>query len=289
MDYYHIRVDYLDRELNANQTRFEYDFTDSEVVKSKFVIPFLNETSMLVGGTKIGKGSVRQIQVYKTQLPIDRLTDVANSHVSRNVIFVYHRDDVLNDKEYATEVTRQFLDECHQYLAVQPVVDDPVGKQPKVFISHSSQDKDFVNALVSLLEFLGLDEKTLFCSSADGLGIPVGEDIFEYLKKQYHEHDLFVIFIHSENYYRSAVSLNEMGAAWVLKCGHCSLLVKDFPIGAMAGVVNGKEIAIKVDAGDATARLNELRDQLTAMFKLPVRTQNSWERHRNSFLAEVNR
>ena len=48
-----------------------------------------------------------------------------------------------------------------------------------VFISHSSKDKSFVEALVDLLEGLGLTKNNLFCSSVDGYGIPLGRDIFE--------------------------------------------------------------------------------------------------------------
>ena len=39
------------------------------------------------------------------------------------------------------------------------------SKTPMVFISHSSKDKDFANALVALLEDIGFDSSNLFCSS----------------------------------------------------------------------------------------------------------------------------
>ena len=43
--------------------------------------------------------------------------------------------------------------------------------------SHSSKDKAFVEELVELLESIGFDENNLFCSSVDGYGIGLGEDI----------------------------------------------------------------------------------------------------------------
>lgn len=90
-------------------------------------------------------------------------------------------------------------------------------KHLKVFISHSSKDKYFVEALVRLLEFIGLDDSTLFCSSVQGYGIGFNNDIYDTLQEQFKNYNLYVIFIHSKNFYSSHASLNEMGAAWVMK------------------------------------------------------------------------
>ncbi len=88
----------------------------------------------------------------------------------------------------------------------------------KVFISHSSEDIAFVNELVKLLEFLGVDSsEKLLCSSIKGYQIPTSEDFADYILKQFYDYNLFVIIVHSHNYYSSPYSLNEMGAAWVLK------------------------------------------------------------------------
>ena len=125
-------------------------------------------------------------------------------------------------------------------------------KSPMVFISHSSRDKAFVEELVSLLEDLGLDESNLFCSSVDGFGIGLGENIFETLRDLFSKHKLFVIFVHSPRYYESAVSLNEMGAAWVLKTDFVSILTRDMEFGMMKGVVGSDKISIKVDASNGS-------------------------------------
>lgn len=160
-------------------------------------------------------------------------------------------------------------------------------KTPMIFISHSSKDKAFVEALVELLESLGFDEKTLFCSSVDGYGIGLGDNVFKTLKNLFLEHNLYVLFIHSPRYYESAVSLNEMGAAWVLKTNYFSFLTKDMSFQKMNGVVNSSDIAIKVDADDAKARLNELKDKLLVAFGLEEISQTKWERKRNKFLESV--
>ena len=62
----------------------------------------------------------------------------------------------------------------------------------------------------AVLNGMGLNQTQVFCSSLPGYGIPIDTNIFDYLRKLFSEHDLHVIFVHSENYYKSSVSLNEM-------------------------------------------------------------------------------
>ena len=160
-------------------------------------------------------------------------------------------------------------------------------KTPMVFISHSSKDKLFVEALVDLLESLGLTKNNLFCSSVDGYGIPLSGDIFETIRNLFNEHELYVIFIHSPRYYDSHVSLNEMGAAWVLKTDFCSILTKDMEFNDMTGVVNKSTLSIKVNNEDAPARLTELKDRLVKMIGLIPIDETKWERKRTNFLRLV--
>lgn len=179
-------------------------------------------------------------------------------------------------------------DETNKIIATMPNQDTvQPSKTPMAFISHSSKDKQFVEALVDLLESIGLNENTLFCSSVDGYGVKLNDDIFETILSLFKEHDLYVIFIHSPNYYLSPVSLNEMGAAWVLKTKFCSILTKEMSFEMMKGVVNQSKMSIKVDADEASARLNELKDQLIQFFGLSSISQTPWERKRNKFLSTV--
>lgn len=162
------------------------------------------------------------------------------------------------------------------------------GKSPMVFISHSSKDKEFAEALVDLLESIGLDKDTLFCSSVAGYGLDLSDDIFETLRNLFLNHDLFMIFIHSPRYYTSAVSLNEMGAAWALRKGFCSILTSDMEFSGLTGVVNDRAIAIKVNEENAWYRLNELYDNLKRIFNLTSLEMTKWERKRDNFLRSVN-
>lgn len=160
-------------------------------------------------------------------------------------------------------------------------------KTPLVFISHSHGDIDFVLALVNLLDDMGLTKDTLFCSSVREYGIPLSGDIFETIRGLFLEHDLYVIFVHSPRFYGSAVSLNEMGAAWVLKTDFCSFLTNDMKYDKMKGVVNDAKLSIKVDEDEAKGLLNDLYRHLTAVFSLQEMDVNKWERKRDQFLQVV--
>lgn len=177
-----------------------------------------------------------------------------------------------------------------KYYAEGGVAEMAIKKQPKVFISHSSRDKEYVSKLVELLEGMGLDQTQVFCSSLPGYGIPIDTDIFDHLRNQFLSNDLHVFFIHSKNYYQSAVSLNEMGAAWALKTEYSSLLLPGFGFGEMTGVVNSQTIAIKLDNDEAEVKdkLNQLYAKLINEFGLTRKADIIWEQKRDRFIKEVN-
>lgn len=139
-----------------------------------------------------------------------------------------------------------------------------------------------------MLEGIGFNNKTLFCSSIPDYWIGLSKDIFASLRQLFTDHELYVIFIQSPRYYESAVSLNEMGAAWVLQTDYCSILTKDMQKEKMCGVFDDHTIFLKVDAPQVEARMNELKNTLTSMFHLPSMTDTTWERKRKTFLKAVN-
>lgn len=166
-------------------------------------------------------------------------------------------------------------------------------KTPKVFISHSSKDKDYVAKIVSLFDDMGLKETDIFCSSLAGYGIPIDTNIFDFLRNQFQHYNLHVIIVHSDNYYQSAVSLNEMGAAWVLRTKCTSFLLPGFGFDKMTGVVNGNAIAIKLDSKDNDIdlkdKLNQLYDIFVDEFSLHKKASILWEQKRDSFIDAIHR
>ena len=84
----------------------------------------------------------------------------------------------------------------------------------KIFISHSSKDKQIVDIFVDKLLHLGLqiDPNDVAYTSREETGVGTGEDIRKFIKENISTCD-FVFFMISENYKKSEICLNEMGAA----------------------------------------------------------------------------
>lgn len=202
--------------------------------------------------------------------------------------FFKFREDLQSELEHCIACLKALIkaDNLKQQI-ISPDEKEHDHKTPLVFISHSSKDKDFVEALVSLLESLGFDNTNLFCSSIEDYWIGLSQNIFESIHKLFVDHELFVIFVQSPHYYESVVSLNEMGAAWVLKTNYCSILTKEMCKEEMKGVVDSNTIFIKVNTPEATARLNDLKKTLTEIFNLKLISESTWERKRNMFLKTV--
>jgi hypothetical protein len=282
--YYHVRIDYYNDKLKGIKTLYEYDYTDIETIVSNVVIKYLSNERILFDGAVLAPGTIELVHVYSTENNIDSTKEIANSH---NNYVVYSQSDILKSREYSKDITREVMNKAKEQLNNNNPLKNSFAKKPMVFISHSSKDYDFVEALTDMLQHIGLTHENLFCSSIPGLWIGLSQDIFESLRQLFQEYDLYVIFVQSHRYYESAASLNEMGAAWVLQTKFCSILTKDMNYDDMKGVFDKNKIAIKVNDNDAPYRLTELKNDIFKFLHLDPIDETRWERERTKFLKQV--
>lgn len=86
----------------------------------------------------------------------------------------------------------------------------------KIFISHSSEDKELVLMFVKLLtQGFHIDHNEIFCTSIDN-SLRVGEDFIKSIKEELHDSEI-IIFLITPNYIASKFCIMEMGAAWAYK------------------------------------------------------------------------
>lgn len=229
------------------------------------------------------------------QFELQKIVDAtADEYAKETLKIAKVKYDGWQDKTHFTELKWKLLAmKSHidiYYSEKGDGLEETIAKPVKIFISHAEKDKEYVAKLVELLDGMGLDQTRVFCSSLPGYDIPVSENILDYLRKQFQEYKLHVFLIHSRNYYKSAVSLNEMGAAWVLRSNCTSFLLPGFGFEEMKGAIDNKEIAIKLD-NDKTEvqdKLNQLYDSVIAEFRLTKKAAVIWEGKRNRFIKEVN-
>lgn len=117
----------------------------------------------------------------------------------------------------------------------------------KVFISHCHKDKDYADAILELLKTFGFQEKDIFYSSNSSTGVIPGERIFERLKQELINKPIMV-YILSEDYYKSTVCLNEMGASWVMTDEHYPIALPEFSPEKIAGAIGNDRLAMVINS-----------------------------------------
>ena len=142
----------------------------------------------------------------------------------------------------------------------------------KIFISHCSANKDYGNALVELLRGIGITEDEIVFTSNTAYGIPIGQNIFNWLKSQIAEKP-FVIYLLSKEYYSSIACLNEMGAAWVIENEHAMLFTPNFDLSSKEfreGAIDPREIGFYINDEDRLFSFIQHLDTYFNISKKPV-------------------
>lgn len=158
----------------------------------------------------------------------------------------------------------------------------PVPEAPKIFISHSSGDKEYGLALAELLEEIGVDAGNIIFTSEDRFGIPVGCNIFDYLKDEIHE-NTHMIYLLSDNYFDSPACLNEMGASWMVgnDFTYISIPAFSFSSSKFTGIAINKDIVgFKMDNRDRMIEFRNIMQKRFALIPIEERKWYSlWERY----------
>jgi len=137
----------------------------------------------------------------------------------------------------------------------------------KVFLSHATDDKELVDAIETLMEQgIGLAHDEIFCSSLEGMGIPIGNpDFKEYIREKMNECDTVVAVI-SENFYASPFCMCELGAVWVLAKNFFPILVPPVDFKNLRGALTGMQ-CVKLEEPSTASKLY---DHLSKLVDKPV-------------------
>lgn len=179
-------------------------------------------------------------------------------------------DEVVADKMEYQEVEKEILEKTE--------------KVDKIFISHAYKDKRYIKLFVELLEGIGLTNKEIFCSSIVGYMIPNDKNIYDYLKEELNKNTK-VLFVLSDNYYRSPACLNEMGATWVLSNNYSTILLPNFEFEKIKGAIDPMRISYRLND---EYRIIGLKKELEDIFELQV-DEVLWRKKLNEYLNEVNK
>lgn len=270
------------------------------------MIRLIERTDMIKSLFKLagGDGLPQYKKIYDNQLFIEwsqELTfELQTLDSNSNSQFIQSILNLLNDGFDGWGDEDDFSQLCGKLHVIQERIDDfyidssnnqtaNSTKKPKLFISHSSDDVKYVKIIVDFLEDIGLNEENLFCSSIPGYGIPLNEDIYDYLKKQFNDYDLYVIYVLSKNYYESPACLNEMGAAWVIKNKYSSFLLPNFKFQEIQGAINPRQMSISLDSAPETVNelMTQLKNTIIEDFQLSPISESRFLRKLSDFTSAV--
>lgn len=188
------------------------------------------------------------------------------------------------DFEIAKKQISSYIEELEEEPTTTNVESNQSTKSGinKVFISHSTKDKDYVEELIDILETIGLKSTQIFCSSFDGYGIDLGEDFLERIKNELNE-EVLVLFVLSENFYSSPVCLCEMGATWIKTSEHIPILIPPFDFENIKGVIPLTQ-GFKIND---SLKLNLFKEKLEKVFNINPIDFTSWERKRDRIIKRI--
>ena len=144
----------------------------------------------------------------------------------------------------------------------------------KIFISHSSKDEAFAEAIVALLEgSLQFREKELRCTSVNGYKLKPGDNSADTLLTEIHSCDVLIALL-TPDALASGFVLMELGAAWGLKKPVCPILAPSLNWTSLPGPFASIH-GVKADDGDGLVSAVEMVREATHFEPRPLQKSHA--------------
>lgn len=154
----------------------------------------------------------------------------------------------------------------------------------RIFISHSSKNHELVELFVdNILRLgLGISYNEIFCTSIQGMGIKTGDDFVHAIKDRLNEVDV-VLLILSNEYKRSEICLNEMGAAWILSKKTYIFILAPLTYSEV-GFLHITDQISKINSSDD---LDNFKDTVEDDLQLTKMPSAIWNKSKEDFLRAI--
>ena len=229
--------------------------------------------------TKAGNNTRALVEVVKELCPLIKddypvISDILES-VSRNIIGNNGCINAYSFGDLRTSI--QTLDMLYSNSFAYTRI------KRKIFISHSSKDKDIVSEFCDRILRLGigLSADDIFCTSIEDMNIKNGDDIRKHIKENILSADFSFLLI-SENYKKSEICLNEMGAVWATDNNVKYYLLPNTGFDKIGWLCDTKQAEQLIDH----ITLDKLYNELTRFYDMDVK-MDTWSRQRMTFIDNV--
>lgn len=157
------------------------------------------------------------------------------------------------------------------------------AQSKRIFISHSTSDKEIVAKFVDhILQLgIGLTHDDIFCTSIEDMAIKNGEDIRKHIQDNIRNADYSFLLI-SKNYKESEICINEMGAVWAYDNSVRLFLLPDVDFDSIGWLCDTK----KAEKINESIALDTLQKELIQFYSLPDKGA-AWSRQRETFLEYI--
>jgi len=160
----------------------------------------------------------------------------------------------------------------------------------KVFISHSSKNKEIADHLCAYIARLGVKEKNIFCSSVVGQGIGNGEKLNNAIAYAIQDSSL-LIFLLSYDFINSSYCMEELGVGWYLSQRNdvtCYYLVlPDIEMSELIGFVNSKSDKFTFLDLEHREELSALSCDLANQMNIRMKAHTVITNAENVFLSSI--
>lgn len=205
---------------------------------------------------------------------LDIIIDWYNKNIQKVRSNSFITDSEYDEHERIFNKVKELRKDLEEYKCNNQLIDyESKSSDPLIFLSHSSSDQKYGDALEKFIMSLGINKEQLIYTSHPLHKIPLGENIYEYLRKNI-SRNIFMIFLWSDDYLDSPACLNEMGAAWLVQCDYMNVFVPNFnynnpKIGKCA--VDNQKMGIDLGRKDSCKQsMLELKDKLMELFDLSI-------------------
>lgn len=153
----------------------------------------------------------------------------------------------------------------------------------KIFISHCSKDKIFVESLIELLRnALNLMPISIRCTSVEPYTLNAGDETDDVLKREVHGSEVFIGIVSSESI-SSMYCMFEFGARWGSGKAFIPLVVP----GTDASLIGKPLSNITYKLADSKPALRKVLDQISSELNVELNSETIYEKYFNSIIEHV--
>lgn len=232
------------------------------------------------------KGEIYEIWISKCTLIVEK----------------YYKDTELHKRfieasEHAVGNGKEYYDTMMGVLkAISKTEEMGIGiqsinekKKKKIFVSHSSKNRNITDKFVELLKIIGVKNEQIYYSSYEETGVNFLQNCFERITQEFNQNELLVIFMISREFYNSKVCIAETGATWVTSDNkYIPIIIPPYSYNNIEGVISATQAAITLGDSNTNTKIEHLKSKIEKFIGVQELVNSTeWTRKKDEFIRYI--